>query len=264
VSPESVPLYLAAARLSAAVRHAFPADREPWVWRLQLPEALLPIELSDEGKTWRSFALRPDLLCSVHRHILDVVPRLAAVRESLRECGILSRDLEVSGPASEVYKGLLGDVFSSCWLAGLRQPAHASDEAEFAALTPNIHLVEQMAVAARDLRLSGATRQSAAPPHLAELGSAIVCAPDYATMRVGDREYHFQARQRGVIRVLFEAYQRGEAGVSGAALLESARVEGKRVRDVFKVRAKEMHPAWGTLVRHVGGSKDIYQINPAA
>ncbi len=150
------PFYLAAARLAAALRHPF-LNSIKGTWRLQIPKALFPIELAtDDGGIWRAFALRE--LHPLHALLIDHVTGLREIRHSLRECAFCIRDSNVSGPAVEVSRELLGDIFASRWLANLSaDPEHSGGEGEsriwveFSVLAPNAHLADQMATAARTL-----------------------------------------------------------------------------------------------------------------
>ncbi|HEV3436187.1 MAG TPA: hypothetical protein VG122_02445, partial [Gemmata sp.] len=148
------PLYLAALRLAAALRHPFPTSIKG-VWKLQVPEALFPIELAtDDGGTWRAFALRE--LHPLHALLIEQITGLREIRYALRECAFCIRDSNVSGPAVEVSRELLGDIFASKWLANRSVDPEYSEWdgeresqiwVEFSVLAPNAHLADQMAIA---------------------------------------------------------------------------------------------------------------------
>lgn len=76
-----------------------------------------------------------------------------------------------------------------------------------------------------------ANRPTAALAHAEALAQ---CSPDGAWLRIRDREYMFRGKKKRLIRMLYEAWERGEIWMSEVSLLAEAEYDSKRIEDVFK------------------------------
>lgn len=83
---------------------------------------------------------------------------------------------------------------------------------------------------------------------------------DFRTVTVDKKNYNFTPTQAACVSVLWDAWERGTAEISGSTILEDNRVESnaERLRDIFRSRGKQ-HPAWGTLIRE-GETKGTFQL----
>lgn len=71
-------------------------------------------------------------------------------------------------------------------------------------------------------------------------------------------EYRFTNMQGECVRVLWEEWARGTPEVSELTILDKAGSSGSRLRDVFKMANKRMHPAWNTMI--CPGSKGAFRL----
>jgi hypothetical protein len=69
---------------------------------------------------------------------------------------------------------------------------------------------------------------------LAHAEALAQCSPDGAWLRIHDREYTFRGKKKRLIRLLYEAWERGESWMSEVSLLAEAEYDSKRIEDVFK------------------------------
>jgi hypothetical protein len=85
-----------------------------------------------------------------------------------------------------------------------------------------------------------------------------VVLPDYSVVEHRGERYEFSLKQAVAVEALHRACQDGMPGVSGAALLETAESDQKRLRDLFR-SGGVTHSAWGTLIVHAG--KELYRLD---
>jgi hypothetical protein len=94
-------------------------------------------------------------------------------------------------------------------------------------------LSEATDTAAFDLdRLSRlADRPTGADTHA---GALAQCSPDGSWLRIHNQEYTYRGKKKRLIRLLYEAWERGETWLSEPWLLAEAEYDSKRIEDVFK------------------------------
>jgi hypothetical protein len=80
-------------------------------------------------------------------------------------------------------------------------------------------------------------------------------SPDYRAVSWGEERFTFSPTQAGVVRQLWEAWERGEPGVGQEALLEGADSDARRLRDLFR-----HHLAWGRLI--VPAGQGVFTLAP--
>lgn len=68
-------------------------------------------------------------------------------------------------------------------------------------------------------------------------------SPDFRGVHWYGTEYTFTPTQAAVVRILWEAFEKGTPEVGGVSLLDSAGSSCERLRDVFR-----KHPAWDTMI----------------
>jgi hypothetical protein len=68
---------------------------------------------------------------------------------------------------------------------------------------------------------------------------------DFRSVRWFGTEYSFTPTQSACVRVLWEAWARGTPDVGHQTILNTARSDSARLREVFN---KGKHPAWGTMI----------------
>ena len=81
------------------------------------------------------------------------------------------------------------------------------------------------------------------PDYAGAVGGPVQCNADGSWIRIGDQEYTFTRRQPTIIRLLYDAYERGEAWVGEAWVLAQADYDSKRLLDAFRT-----HPNWREAV----------------
>ena len=84
--------------------------------------------------------------------------------------------------------------------------------------------------------------------HADAIGGTVQCSPDGAWLRIGDQEYTFSRKQRTVIRLLYEAWERREEWVGEDWVLAEAEYDSKRLQDAFKT-----HPHWREVIEAKAG-----------
>ena len=85
-------------------------------------------------------------------------------------------------------------------------------------------------------------------------------SPDFASVRWNGHLYALAAKQRRVVKVLWDAFEQGSPCVSGDYLLEVAGAASPRVADLFK-----RSPAWESLIVRgsaFGGPPGSYCLAP--
>ena len=82
---------------------------------------------------------------------------------------------------------------------------------------------------------------------------------DYRCCTVNGEDYEFGAPQAAVVRLLWEANDRGDRALAQETLLEGAGLTGDRLRDVFRKNG-QTHPAWGALIVQ-GASKGTFRLD---
>jgi hypothetical protein len=92
------------------------------------------------------------------------------------------------------------------------------------------------------------------PPPAAPTGFPRHC-PDYRFVHWFGTDYTFTPTQAAVVRQLWEAWEDGTPGMGQETLLEGAKSEGSRLRDLFRG-----HPAWGTMIAALG--KGLFALTP--
>jgi hypothetical protein len=80
-------------------------------------------------------------------------------------------------------------------------------------------------------------------------------SPDYRAVSWGEERFTFSPTQAGVVRQLWEAWERGEPGAGQEALLEGADSDARRLRDLFR-----HHLAWGRLI--VPAGQGVFTLAP--
>jgi hypothetical protein len=78
----------------------------------------------------------------------------------------------------------------------------------------------------------------------AHAGAPVQCGPDGAWLRIHDREYTYRGKKKRLIRLLYEAWERGETWLSEPWLLAEAEYDSRRIEDVFKDARPGMAGKW--------------------
>lgn len=86
-----------------------------------------------------------------------------------------------------------------------------------------------------------------------------VVSEDFCSLTIGEQRYIFSPTQAAVVRILWNAWVARTPAVFGESILEGSGSQGARVRDIFKISGKEMHPAWGKLI--VKDGRNRYFLN---
>lgn len=86
------------------------------------------------------------------------------------------------------------------------------------------------------------------PLYAEAVGGPVQCGPDGAWLRIGSRHYTFTRKQPAIIRLLYEAWERGDEWVSETWVLAQAEYDSKRLHDAFKT-----HPQWREVIEVEGG-----------
>lgn len=84
---------------------------------------------------------------------------------------------------------------------------------------------------------------------------------DFRKLKRLGKEWHFTPHQAAVIKVLVEAEENDEGALSGAMILNRAKLDTDRLVDVFKLTRKGKrikHKAWGRLV--ISPAKGMYTL----
>jgi hypothetical protein len=81
------------------------------------------------------------------------------------------------------------------------------------------------------------------PDYAEAVGGPVQCGPDGAWLRIGSRHYTFSRKQPAIIRLLYDAWKRGDEWVGEAWVLAQAEYDSKRLHDAFKT-----HPQWRDVI----------------
>jgi hypothetical protein len=85
----------------------------------------------------------------------------------------------------------------------------------------------------------------------------VTCADDGSWLRIHGREYKFSRGKKAVIRMLFEAWERGEEWVPLSDLLAGYEA-GTRLQDVFKDAREHRKDEWREFIEiHDGRARLI-------
>jgi hypothetical protein len=87
------------------------------------------------------------------------------------------------------------------------------------------------------------TRTSAFPPACEVQALARDHSPDFRMVRWDGNVYPFTPAQAAIVGILWQAWERKVPDVGNETLLAEARLDTKRVKDIFK-----KHPAWGKMI----------------
>lgn len=88
-------------------------------------------------------------------------------------------------------------------------------------------------------------------------GAPRIHSEDFSWVNWDGIEYHFSPNQADVVRRLWKALQTGVPSVHGKSLVSAG-----TVRNVFKIRGNEFHPAWKTMILPVPGVRNIFRLAP--
>jgi hypothetical protein len=122
----------------------------------------------------------------------------------------------------------------------------------YAVAEPNIFMASALAISASGLLES--------PTDPVVDGRDGPVTADFRNFRLHGVVYPFTPNQAAVLRAFWEARQAGAAEFAAATALTNADVNSNRLRDVFKARNGEMHPAWNCLFRP-GSKRGTYVLN---
>ncbi len=86
------------------------------------------------------------------------------------------------------------------------------------------------------------------PLYVDAVGGPMQCSPDGAWLRIGSRQYTFTRKQPAIIRLLYDAWERGDEWVGETWVLAQAEYDSKRLHDAFKT-----HPHWREVIKVEGG-----------
>lgn len=103
------------------------------------------------------------------------------------------------------------------------------------------------------LILPGSWRADAGPQPVQRRRGAPYHTSDYQLVRWKEYSWNFSPKQRVVIRLLWEAWEKGAPEVPQRTLLDAAESECDSLAELFK-----KHPAWGVLVTRAGPT--IYRL----
>ncbi len=70
------------------------------------------------------------------------------------------------------------------------------------------------------------------------------CSPDGSWLRVHERRYFFRGKKKRLIRLLYEAWARGDEWVGEEWILAEAEYDSGRLEDVFKDKRPEKRNVW--------------------
>ena len=89
----------------------------------------------------------------------------------------------------------------------------------------------------------------------------VACADDGSWLRIHDREYKFRRGKKAVIRMLFEAWERGDEWVPLSDLLAGYEA-GTRLEDAFKDNRAERKGEWRAFIEiHEGRARLIVPVS---
>jgi len=81
----------------------------------------------------------------------------------------------------------------------------------------------------------------------------VECTEDGSWLRIRGQEYTFRGRKKRLIRLLYEAWARGDPWVGEKWLLAEAEYDSKRIEDVFKDRRADKRNHWKRFIEVSGG-----------
>lgn len=86
------------------------------------------------------------------------------------------------------------------------------------------------------------------PLYAEAVGSPVQCGPDGAWIRIHDRQFTFRRKQAQIVRILYEAWDRGDEWLREETVLAEAEYDSRRLQDVFKD-----NPHWRDVIKVQGG-----------
>ena len=101
-------------------------------------------------------------------------------------------------------------------------------------------------------------RDAREPPQVVRISAPPSHAEDWSTANWYGQLHTFTVAQRGPVKLLWEAWEHGN-GVSAAAIVAASESDDDDARPA-KIFAK--CSAWGTMIRQVPGTRDIYKLFP--
>lgn len=75
------------------------------------------------------------------------------------------------------------------------------------------------------------------PDYAEAMGGPVQCSPDGAWIRIHDRQFTFRRKQAQIVRILYEAWDRGDEWLREETVLAEAEYDSKRLQDAFKRNA---------------------------
>jgi len=72
------------------------------------------------------------------------------------------------------------------------------------------------------------------PLYAEAVGGPVQCGPDGAWIRIHERQFTFRRKQAQIVRILYEAWGRGDEWLREEAVLAEAEYDSRRLQDAFK------------------------------
>lgn len=86
------------------------------------------------------------------------------------------------------------------------------------------------------------------PLYAEAVGGPVQCGLDGAWLRIHDRKFTFRRKQAQIVRILYEAWDRGDEWLREETVLAEAEYDSRRLQDVFKD-----NPHWRDVIQVQGG-----------